>query len=153
MGTLTFAHFEQGMLDDLVIMWRESFEHGVGVKDPNPIDDQAQYFQDIVLPQNAVTVALQNSQLLGFVACNAESVAQLHVRVGHHRCGIGTQLLDLAKTQSSGSLWLYTFARNRVARCFYEHNGFSIIAEGFEPVWQLEDVKYGWARIGGRQFP
>ena len=134
------------MLHSLVIMWRESFEHGVGVIDPNPIAKQMQYFNDTVLPENDVSVALRNGQLLGFVACNAESVAQLHVRVGHHRQGIGTQLLDLAKTQSSGSLWLYTFAKNRVARCFYEHHGFSNIAEGFEPVWQLADVKYAWAR-------
>ena len=144
---VTITPFEPHMLTELVPMWRECFEHGVGVKDPHSIAEQAQYFQDKVLPEAAVTVAVLDGRLVGFVACNAESVTQLHVRVGHHRQRIGTQLLNLAKAQSSGSLWLYTFARNRVARCFYEHNGFCIIAEGFEPEWQLEDVKYQWLQL------
>jgi RimJ/RimL family protein N-acetyltransferase len=46
--------------------------------------------------------------------------------------------------QSAGSLWLYTFARNRVARAFYEQNGFVDVAHGFEPLWQLDDVRYEW---------
>ena len=46
--------------------------------------------------------------------------------------------------RSSGSLWLYTFARNYGARAFYERNGFVAIAFGFEPKWQLRDVKYQW---------
>ena len=136
------------MLSELVPMWRESFEHGVGVIDPHPIAEQAKYFEDQVAPENSVTVALLDGRMLGFVACSPESINQLHVRVGHHRQGIGSQLLNLAKEGSSGSLWLYTFARNRVARRFYEKHGFNNIAEGFEPVWQLEDVKYQWVRTG-----
>ncbi len=49
-----------------------------------------------------------------------------------------------AQQQSSGRLWLYTFARNRVAQAFYEHHGFRIVARGFEPTWQLDDIKYEW---------
>ena len=92
-----------------------------------------------------MTLAFLSSQLVGFVASSAESVSQLHVRVGFHRQGIGTALLSLAKARSSGSLWLYTFARNRNACSFYESQGFTVIERGFEQVWQLEDVKYGWS--------
>ena len=126
-------------------MWRESFEFGVGVTDPHPITEQIAYFDTEVLPNNSVRLALSAGQLVGFVAASRESVAQLHVRVGFHRQGIGSQLLNWAKSQSSGSLWLYTFARNTVAQAFYEHHGFRIVARGFEPTWQLEDIKYQWA--------
>jgi ribosomal protein S18 acetylase RimI-like enzyme len=51
-------------------------------------------------------------------------------------------MLTWAKRQSSGSLWLYTFARNESARSFYERGGLVAIEHGFEPTWQLEDVKY-----------
>ena len=71
-------------------------------------------------------------------------MAQLYVRVGFHRQGIGTTLLAWAMAQSAGSLWLYTFARNRVARAFYEQHGFVDVAHGFEPLWQLDDVRYEW---------
>jgi ribosomal protein S18 acetylase RimI-like enzyme len=128
----------------LVCMWRESFEFGVGVTDPHSIAEQAAYFETEVLPKNTVRLALTEGQLVGFIAASRESVAQLHVRVGFHRLGIGSQLLNWAKDQSGGSLWLYTFARNTVAQAFYEHHGFRIVTRGFEPTWQLKDIKYRW---------
>ena len=127
------------------MLWREAFEFGVGITDPHPLSEQREAFCAHVLPNNCVTLAFSASQLVGFLAATAESVTQLHVRVGQHRQGIGSALLALAKAQSSGSLWLYTFARNRRACRFYEKHGFSVIQRGFEPHWKLEDVKYGWS--------
>jgi ribosomal protein S18 acetylase RimI-like enzyme len=69
---------------------------------------------------------------------------QLYVRVGCQRQGIGTRMLDWAKSRSTGSLWLYTFAQNLVACAFYERNGFRVAARGFEPNWGLDDVRYVW---------
>ena len=129
----------------LVHMWRESFEFGVGITDPHPLAEQAAYFETEVLPKNNVRLALAAGQLVAFVAASGESVSQLHVRVGFHRQGIGSQLINWAKSQSIGSLWLYTFARNTVAQAFYEHHGFRAVARGFEPTWQLEDIKYQWS--------
>ena len=127
-------------------MWRESFEHGVGITDPHPLDEQVAYFEREVHPHNRVRLAKDAERIIGFLASNAESVAQLHVRVGHHRRGIGTHLLGLAKSDSVGTLWLFTFARNSGACAFYESQGFRVVQRGFEPTWQLEDVKYAWAR-------
>ncbi len=136
--------FEAHRLDDLVALWRASFEHGVGIDDPHPIAEQKDYFLARVLPQYEVRVALLDRQLVGFVAASSESIAQLFVRVGFLRRGIGAQMLAWAKARSVGSLWLYTFARNRGARAFYERHGFEPVAFGFEPNWQLDDVKYQW---------
>ena len=52
-----------------------------------------------------------------------------------------------ASGQSRGNLWLYAFACNRVARIFYEHHDFRIVERGFEPTWQLEDIKYFWSAV------
>ena len=136
------------MLLPLVDLWRASFEHGVGVVDPHPIEEQRQFFVEHVAARCEVSVALRCAAIVGFVASDAESISQLHVRVGCLREGIGSRLVELAKSRSSGSLWLFTFARNAVARRFYEHHGFTAIAHGFEPTWQLEDVKYRWERAG-----
>ena len=125
-------------------MWRESFEFGVGVVDPHPIENQREHFISNVLPSNAVRVALSDEKLVGFIAATKESITHLYVRVGHHHFGVGTQLLAWAKAQSHGKLWLFAFARNTVARAFYEKHGFKIIARGFEPNWQLDDIKYEW---------
>jgi ribosomal protein S18 acetylase RimI-like enzyme len=138
--------YDAAWLDELVGMWRESFEAAVGVCDPHSLDEQKQYFLNEVLPRHGVRLAILDGQLVGFVAASSDSVAQLYVRVGFQRSGIGSQLLSWTKTQSSGSLWLYTFARNEAARSFYERSGFVAIEHGFEPQWQLEDVKYSWTK-------
>lgn len=146
---LRYAPFEIAMADALVPMWRESFEHGVGIIDPNPIAAQRAYLIERVLPGHDLTVALEGSRIVGFVASNAESVSQLFVRVGCHGLGIGRELLRQAMAASAGSLWLYTFARNARARQFYERNGFVVVAFGFEPTWQLDDVRYELRRAPG----
>lgn len=145
-AAVALVEFDPRRLDELVHMWRASFEAGVGVTDPHPLAQQRSYFVDEVLPRNEVRVALHDGRIVGFIAATRESVAQLYVRVGCQRQGIGRALLDWAKDRSSGHLWLYTFARNRGAQAFYERNGFVVAARGFEPMWQLEDIRYEWSR-------
>jgi ribosomal protein S18 acetylase RimI-like enzyme len=144
-GAVRLCTFEPSLLDALLPMWRQSFEAGVGITDPHPLADQAAYFQAEVAGRHHVQVALDGTHLVGFCAASEASVAQLFVRVGHHRQGIGKALLDWAKAQSGGSLWLYTFVQNSGARAFYESQGFRATAFGFEPFWQLADVRYEWA--------
>ena len=143
--TINIVDFDADRADELVRMWRESFEFGVGVVDPNPIEAQREYLMNTVVPSNVVRVAMLDGNIVGFVAATKDSISQLYVRKANHHCGIGTQLLAWAKAQSGGSLWLFTFARNARARAFYEKHGFKIVARGFEPTWQLEDLKYEWA--------
>ncbi len=152
MDALDLAPYDASRLDALILMWRAAFESGVGIVDPHPLAEQRAYFEREVLPRSTVRVALVGGELCGFVAATRESVAQLHVRVGFHRRGIGSAMLAWAKAQSGGSLWLYTFAQNAGARAFYEHHGFSAVAHGFEPTWQLDDVRYEWRRdrLAGR---
>ena len=89
-------------------------------------------------------MALLDAKLVGFIAATKESITHLYVHVGHHHCGIGTQLLEWAKTQSTCKLRLYAFARNAIAFAFYEKHGFKILTRGFEPNWQLADIRYEW---------
>jgi len=132
--------------DALVRMWRASFEHGVGITDPHSLAEQVEYLRARVMPVHRVRVAKEAESIVGFLASNPESIAQLYVRVQNIGRGVGTQLLRLAQSESSGSLWLFTFAQNLRACRFYEHHGFVAVARGFEPMWKLDDVKYQWVR-------
>jgi len=138
--------FREPHARELVRMWRESFEAGVGVKDPHPIEDQERFLLEKLAPANAIRVAFLDDRMVGFIAANPESISQLYVRNGFGRRGIGSCLVEWAKAQSAGALWLYTFERNLVARAFYERHGFRIVARGFEPEWKLEDLRYEWSR-------
>lgn len=128
----------------LTEMWRASFEFGAGIKDPHPLGEQIDHLLTKVVPSHRVLIARKSDEIVGFVASNGESISQLYVRVENIGQGIGSRLLTLAKEGSTGSLWLYTFARNTRARCFYENHGFVVVARGFENMWQLEDLKYRW---------
>jgi len=130
----------------LVDLWRASFVHGVGRPVPNPRDDQMRFFDEQLLVETRVMLALQDDALVGFGAFTPEAVMQLYVHVGHLGRGIGTQLLDHAKATSTGTLWLYTFVTNTTAQRFYERHGFVVAARGFEPVMQLGDLRYEWRR-------
>lgn len=141
----TMEEFRADHARELIPMWRESFEFGVGIEDPHPIAEQEKYFGTVVIPNNRIRVALLEGQIVGFVAASTTSISQLYVRKGFHRRGIGSQLLEWAKNQSSGSLWLFTFERNAGARAFYERHGFKVVARGFEPTWKLNDIKYEWS--------
>lgn len=142
---ISIEAFRPEHADELVRMWRESFELGVGIADPHPLEDQRRYLMDVVVPNNTIRVALLEGIIVGFVAASTSSLSQLYVRNGFHRRGIGSRLLEWAKKQSCGTLWLYTFERNAGARAFYERSGFSIVSRGFEPNWQLKDLKYEWS--------
>jgi len=134
----------------LTRMWRESFEFGVGITDPHPLEGQVRFLLEELVPKHRLRVVKRNDCIVGFSASTSESIAALYVRVENIGQGIGTYLLNLAKTQSSGSLWLYTFARNARARRFYERHGFVEGEHGFDNMWGLEDVKYRWWRAGAQ---
>ena len=143
-AAVSLVGFRPEHTGELVRMWRESFEYGVGVVDPHPIEEQERYLLDVVLPSSEIRVALVDDRMVGFVAATTDSVLHLYVRKGCFGQGIGTRLLEWAKGQSVGSLWLFAFARNGGARAFYERHGFRIVARGYEPNWKLDDLKYEW---------
>src|SRR5213075_156293 len=123
-------------------------EHGVGIVDGHPIEEQRAHFLDDVVPNCTIRVARLDGRMVGFIAASPDSIRQLYVRKGFHRQGIGSWMLDWAKEESCGSLWLFTFSRNAVACAFYERYGFRVAARGFEPNWKLDDVRYEWSRKG-----
>jgi len=143
---MRFEPFDPADALTLVRMWRASFEFGVGIKDPHPIEEQVAFLFEQLVPDNRLVVATAGETIVGFCASNPQSVAALSVRVENIGQGIGTKLLRRSQAESSGRLWLYTFAQNRRARRFYEHHGFVAAAYGFENMWQLEDIRYEWSR-------
>jgi len=143
---LAISPYRPEFRERLVDMWRDSFALGVGAPAPNSVEDHRQFFDEHMLTQTSVHLALRDGELVGFGAFTPESVVQLYVHVAHLGQGIGTQLLELAKANSGGRLWLYTFVTNTNAQRFYEHQGFEMVERGFEPVMQLGDLRYEWRR-------
>jgi len=131
---------------ELVKMWRDSFELAVGVANPHTFDDQLQYLDDKLVQDNRVEVVLERStsKVVGFMASTSDTISQLYLHVDHQNQGIGSMLMNLAKSQSSGRLHLFTFKSNMNAQRFYNHHGFRIVKFGFENELGLEDIEYEW---------
>ena len=142
------VEFQTEHASALVPVWRESFEAAVGVNEPHTLQEQQHYLLEEVVPKNDVLIVLDGQNIVGFIAASREFIAQLYLAAPYQRKGIGGALLSWAKQQSSGRLCLYTFQSNTGAQRFYEAHGFGIIERGFEPEWQLQDIKYEWRAAG-----
>jgi GNAT superfamily N-acetyltransferase len=147
-GGVVFRSFERGHADELVAMWRASFEEALGITDPHPIEEQRGYLLDVIVPANHVVVAWHGDRIVGCIAASVDRVSLLYLHPGWQNLGIGSRLLQWAMDRSSGRLTLFTFACNQRACRFYEAKGFRAVRHGFEQQWQLPDVEYEWCADG-----
>jgi ribosomal protein S18 acetylase RimI-like enzyme len=109
-------------------------------------DEVRAWFREVALQRCETWVAKQDRAIVGFITLADEEVEQLYVLPGHYRRGIGTTLVNLAKTRRPKRLYLYTFQRNTSARAFYESQGFRIIAssDGTRNEETEPDLLYQW---------
>jgi GNAT superfamily N-acetyltransferase len=112
-------------------------------------DEDRWYFREIVFQTCEIWGAFDESSLVGIIAFRKDWIDQLYVAPGVQRRGVGTVLLNIARSALS-ELYAWTFQRNRVARNFYEARGFTKIKEtdGAENEEREPDVLYLWSRNG-----
>ncbi|MCA8017629.1 GNAT family N-acetyltransferase [Burkholderia metallica] len=107
---------------------------------------------NILIPSGGVIVAVDNDRLVGMAAYSVTDrvtwLDQLYVCPESTRRGIGTWLLEAVKSQTDGTLQLYTFQMNRAAAAFYEKQGFIAVAysDGTRNEERCPDVLYALMR-------
>jgi ribosomal protein S18 acetylase RimI-like enzyme len=78
------------------------------------------------LPKGAAHVATIWTRIVGLITFRENEIPNLFVAPAFQGQGIGRQLLDFAKAQHAGGLWLTTLAQNTNARRFYEREGLTL---------------------------
>ena len=108
-------------------------------------DEVREWFASIVLVEHEVWVAEIARHIIAVMVLRGESLDHLYVLQDHQRRGVGTRLLEHAKTQRR-VLRLYAFQSNEPARDFYEKHGFNAIAfgDGSSNEEGAPDVLYEW---------
>jgi ribosomal protein S18 acetylase RimI-like enzyme len=109
--------------------------------------DARQYFSNVILPENQMWVYESEHFPVAFLGIQGDFIDRLYVNPKFHRRGIGQTLLEHARSLSPNHLWLYTHLANKMARAFYDKNGFVAEKFGISPAPESEpDVEYHWRR-------
>lgn len=103
------------------------------------------WVRDVLVPAG-VLVAEVDTRVVGLIALSDDWIEQLYVDPAWQRCGIGTQLLSLAKHRRPSGLQLWTFQVNRPAQQFYERHAFVAVewTDGSANEQREPDVRYSW---------
>ncbi len=94
----------------------------------------------------ALYLARRDDATLGMLALipATQCLDQLFIAPAAQNRGIGSRLLDFAKTKLPEGIWLKTHADNLNARRFYERHGFRKREEKLDPRYGYPSVIYHW---------
>ncbi len=141
---------------EITRLWRQSFQRAMGLPEHNrfaELSDQLDAFTRIEPEGIHLLMDTDTSRIAAFMALSTGWIDQLYVHVDRQGEGLGSILLNLAKTRFPDGLQLYTFQRNEKAQAFYLAHGFHEVERGFAEAadnpWataseQLADILYAW---------
>ncbi len=115
---------------------------------PAPVhtdEEVRHHFEVVVVPTRETWLAVGDGAVVAVMVLDGDEVDQLYVDPEWQRRGVGSALLQLAKTRPGG-LALWTFQSNHPARRFYERHGFVAVAwtDGSTNEERAPDVRYVW---------
>jgi ribosomal protein S18 acetylase RimI-like enzyme len=144
--------YAPGDFDAVTRLWRAAREKAFPVfqkEKGHTFEEDCDYFRNVISKKNDIWVADMTNHVTGFLAMAGDFVDQLYVHPDSQRRGVGTALLDHARSISRDHVWLYTFQSNTDGRAFYEKNGFIAVRFGISPQPESEPhVEYHWRPRG-----
>ncbi|GLR92503.1 MULTISPECIES: GNAT family N-acetyltransferase [Bradyrhizobium] len=110
-------------------------------------DEDRWFYRERVFPTCRVWGRFDGDELCGIIAFRDGWVEQLYVLPSVQGCGVGTELLGVAKS-ACDQLELWTLQRNAPARRFYEGQGFTLVelTDGARNEEREPDARYLWRR-------
>lgn len=113
----------------------------------HPDEETREWVRTVVVPDREVWLAEgAGNSPLGVLVLHDDWVDQLYVAPARTGMGLGSRLIELAKSRRPGGLQLWTFASNTAAQRFYLRHGF-VVAEttdGAGNEEQAPDIRFVW---------
>lgn len=91
------------------------------------------FFRDVITPNSEMWVAESDAEIVAMMGLEGDELDRLYFAMPAQRKGIGSALLDHAKSLRPDGLQCVTFQRNSAARRFYERQGFLAYDNGVSP--------------------
>jgi GNAT superfamily N-acetyltransferase len=133
--------------DEIARVWRESWL-STGLAAPG--DPDAPQLKARIASRDSkdwkIYVACCEEGIQGFVAFEIEKrwMRQLFVRPSAQGKGVGTRLLNIAKSEMPDGFWLRTDVLNQPTRRFYEEREMHLQSEGPHPDFAKLMATYVW---------
>jgi len=138
--------YQPSDFDTVIRLWRRAREAAVPeliARMGYSFEMDCRHFREHVIPSCQLWVFERENKPVGFMGLKDDFIDHLYVDADYHRQGFGRALIQHARALSPHHLWLYTHVANRMARAFYEKNGFVAVKFGVSPAPELEpDVEY-----------
>ncbi|HUP85674.1 MAG TPA: GNAT family N-acetyltransferase [Acidimicrobiales bacterium] len=108
-------------------------------------DDVRAFVRNRMIPEREAWVAVDGGAVVGLLVLDGDDIDQLYLEPSRVGEGIGSRMIDLAKSERPAGLELWAFQSNVRALAFYERHGF--VAEGWSDGDNEErepDVRLRW---------
>ena len=115
-------------LDELLDVWYEASLVAHPFLSSDFFHQERDAIPNKYLPVAETWVFEETGRVVGFISLIDNVVGAIFVSPRHHRCGIGHQLMDLART-SRDHLEVEVFKENAIGRAFYDAYGFEVVGE------------------------
>ena len=98
------------------------------------------------LERGELWVAEEDGRVVGFTGLEGSELSHLYVDPWAQDRGVGSALLDWAKSLRPEGIELWVFQKNDGARRFYERHGFRLVrlTDGAENMEREPDARYEW---------
>jgi GNAT superfamily N-acetyltransferase len=133
--------------DAIAAVYLASFTATYGFPLAHSDQQVRRWIAEILLPTEEVwVVTARDHAIVAMLALSQDMLDQLYVAPGSTGHGIGSRLIELAKSRRPGGLDLYTFQVNSGARRFYERHAFAEVArgDGSDNEEGQPDIRYAW---------
>ena len=143
---MAVRRLELAEMDIAARIHRTAFDHALpslaGLHTP---DEDRWFFRERVYSACEVWGAFDGGAMTGIIAFRGGWIDQLYVLPQAQRCGVGTELLQVAQARFD-PLQLWTFQANAPARWFYQSRGFVLVeqTDGSGNKEQEPDALYRW---------
>ncbi|MBC17437.1 Acetyltransferase, gnat family [Pseudodesulfovibrio profundus] len=115
-------------LEDILAIWLGASVKAHDFVDGGYWESQVDNMRNMYIPASENYVYEQDSKVVGFYSLHEETLAAIFVSPEHQGQGVGTSLLNHAKSQRT-KLSLSVYKENQASYAFYLSQGFTVLSE------------------------